>query len=166
MFSNQIVELHLIGCNRQISLNFPSLSRLILIDSLDSLNSCTLLTNIQSIQIILHRQYLCFGNDDWTILRILSTLPRLNSLRVVLYDMRVPPDDTSCQIIAETAPIVSDFAFCFRRCNYEIDHDIDAIYTKHCLFVEQLQNRILNLPSNQQHYIVIEEDGHGIIVWF
>ncbi len=166
MSSNQIVELHLLGCNRQISLNLPSLSRLILIDSLDSLNSCTLLTNIQSIQIILHHQYLCFGNDDWTILRTLSTLPRLISLRVVLYDMRVPPDDASCQIIAETAPIVSDFAFCFRRDNYEIDYDKDAVYTKHCLFIEQLQNRILTLPLNQQHYIVIEKDGHGIIIWF
>jgi len=80
--------------------------------------------------------------------------------------MRVPPDDTSCQIIAETAPIVSDFAFCFRCFNYEIDYDIDTVYTKHCLFIEQLQNRILNLLLNRQHYIGIEEDGHGIITWF
>ena len=166
MSSNQIVELHLLRCDRQIFLNLPSLSHLILIDSLDSLNSCTLLTNIQSIQIILHYQYLRFGNNDWTVLRTLSTLPRLISLRVLLYNMRISPDATSCQIIAETATIVSDFGFCFRRSNYEIDYDIDAVYMEHSLFIEQLQNRILALLLNEQPYVVREQDGHGIIIWF
>lgn len=166
MFSNQIVEVRLLECDRQIFLNFASLSRLILTDSLDSLVSCTHLINIQSIQIILHYECLRFGNDNWTVLCTLSTLPRLISLRVLLYEMRVPPDDASCQIIAETVPIVSDFSFCFRRLNGQIDYDIDVAYTKHSLFIQQLKNRILQLPLNEQTYINVEEDGCGIIIWF
>jgi hypothetical protein len=166
MSSNEIVELHLLGCDRNVSLNFPFVSRLILTDSLDSLNNCTLLTNIQSIQITLHYRCLRFGNDDWTVLRTLSTLPRLKSLRILLYDMRVPPNDTTCQIIAEIAPIVTDFGFCFRRFSSLIDYDVIAAYIKHSLFIEQLLNHILALPLNKQPYIVRDQDGYGIIIWF
>jgi hypothetical protein len=164
--SNQIVELHLFRCDRQSSVNLPSVSRLILTDSLDSLNGCRYLTNLQSIQIILHYRSHRFGNDDWTVLRTISTLPRLFSLRVLLYNMRIPLDDTTCQIIAETAPIVSDFSFCFRRLNEAIDYDVDVVYMQHSLFIQQLKNRILYLPLNEQAYIIVEEDGCGIAIWF
>jgi hypothetical protein len=166
MSSNQIVEVHLLGCDRKVSLNVPFMSRLILTDSLDSLNNFTHSTNIQSIQIILHYRCLRFGNDDWTVLRTLSTLPRLKSLRLLLYDMRDPPNDTSCQIIAETALIVTDFAFCFRRLSGQIDYDIRAVRMKQSLFIEQLKNRILTLTLNKQPYIVTDQDGHGFIIWF
>ncbi len=166
MSSNQIVELHLLGCNRNVSLNLPFVSRLILTDSLDSLSNCTYLTNIQSIQITLHYRCLRFGNDDWTVLRTLSTLPRLKSLRILLYNMRVPPNDRSCQIIAETAPIVTDFGFCFRRFGGPMDYDVTAACIEHSLFIEQLRNRILALSLNKQPYIICDQDGHGIIIWF
>jgi len=39
MSPNQIVELHLFGCDKEISVNFSNLSRLTLTDSLNSLNS-------------------------------------------------------------------------------------------------------------------------------
>jgi hypothetical protein len=51
----------------------------------------------------------------WTALRTLSNLSLMNSLRILLYGMHNPPDDTNCRIIAELAPTVSDFSFCFRR---------------------------------------------------
>jgi hypothetical protein len=167
MSLNRIVELHLLGCDRQIPVNLPThVSRITLTDSPDSLNSCSRLTNIRSIQITLHYQSLRFATNDWTVLRTLSTLPLLISLRVLLYDMRIPPDDISCQIIAETASMISDFCFCFRRLAFEINYDIDAVYTKYSLFIEQLRNRILALPLNEQPYVVVEEDGHGLIIWF
>jgi hypothetical protein len=165
--SNRIAELDLLGCDRQISVNLPThVSRLILTDSLDSLNSCSRLTNIQSIQITLNRECLHFVSGDWTAFRILSTLPLLISLRVLLYDMDVPPDDTSCQIIAETAVLVLDFCFCFRYPGLARNYHIDGIYTKHSLFIEQLRNRILALSLNEQPYIVVEKDGYGLIIWF
>ena len=167
IFSNQIVEMHLFRCDREISLNFPSLSRLVLVDSLDVLNNLTSLINIQSIQIALHYQFLCFGNDNWAVLRVLSTLPRLASLRVVLYNMRTPPNDANCQIIVETIPFISDFSFCFRRTNKDrSDYNVHIAHIKHSLFIQQLQNRILALPLVKQPYVLIEEDGYGIIVWF
>jgi len=165
--SNQIVELHLLGCDRQIPVNLPThVSHLTLTDSLDSLNSCSRLTNIRSIQITLNHECLRFASGDWTAFRILSTLPLLISLRVLLYEMDVPPDDINCQIIAETASMVSDFCFCFRYRYAARDYDVVGTYTKHSLFIEQLRNRILALSLNQQPYIVVEKDGYGLIIWF
>jgi len=89
-------------------------THLTLVDSLNSLNSCSLSTNIRSIHIILHHECLAFTNGDWTALRTLSTLPLLNSLRLLLYNMLNPPGNTSCEVIAETALTVADFGFYFR----------------------------------------------------
>ncbi len=71
---NQIVELHLFGCDKEISVNFLNLSPRTLTDSLNSLNSLTNIINIQFIQFILHCRYVRFGNDGWTVLRTVSTL--------------------------------------------------------------------------------------------
>ncbi|CAF2725237.1 unnamed protein product [Rotaria sp. Silwood2] len=166
MSSNKIVELNLYRCNRNISMNLPNLNHLSLIDSIDSLNSCSLSTNIRSIQIVLHYECLRFASGDWTDLRRLSILPLLKSLRILLYGMHIPPDSTDCKIIAETAPLLSDFSFCFRRIYGQNSYDIDLAYTKHCLFIEQLRNNILSLPLNEEPYAVVEEDGCGLIVWF
>ncbi|CAF4777453.1 unnamed protein product, partial [Rotaria sp. Silwood2] len=56
---------------------------LTLIDSLDSLYSRSLPTNIRSIQISLHQACLDFTNGDWIALRTLSALPALKSLSVL-----------------------------------------------------------------------------------
>lgn len=167
MSLNKIIGLRLYRCNRQISLKLPMVTHLTLIDSLDSLNSRSLSTNIRSIQIILHHPCLDFTNGDWIALRTLSALPVLKSLRVLLYDMLNPPDDTSCEIIAETALMVIDFGFCFRH-RYDIDetYDIDLVYTKHSLFIERLRNRVVTLSLNEELYIVVDEDGYGILIWF
>jgi len=81
--------------------------------------------------------------------------------------MRTPPNDANCQIIVETVPIISDFSFCFRRSNNDCsDYNIHIAHIKHSLFIQQLQNRILALPLVKQPYVLIEEDGYGIMVWF
>jgi hypothetical protein len=148
-------------------MNLPNVSRLILIDSLDSLNSSSLSLNIRFIQIVLNYECLHFASGDWTALRALSTLPLLNSLRVILYGMHIPPDDTNCQIIAETVPMLSDFSFCFRRIYHQNPpYDYASAYKKHSLFIEQLRNRILILSLNEQPYVFVEEDGCGLIIWF
>ncbi len=171
MSSDQIVELDLFRCDRQVSLDFPFATHLILIDSLDSLNSRSLSTNIRSIQLILHHECLAFTSGDWTALRMLSNLPLLNSLRVILYNMLNPPDDTSCEVIAETASMVTDFGFWFRWHFWrydEINRNVDPIKTKHSLFIERLQNRILTLSLNQELHVVVDKDttAYGIVVWF
>ncbi|CAF4959241.1 unnamed protein product [Rotaria sp. Silwood1] len=164
--SNEIVELHLLRCDRQVSVNLPNIRHLILTDSLDSLNSSQLLRNIRSIQITLHHQCTSFATCDWTALRKLSSLPELNSLRMLLYNMHIPPDDTSCQIIAEIVPIISDFSFCFRRHHYQAVYDVDSAEMKQSSFIEQLKNHILALSLNKQPYIVVEEGTSGLTVWF
>ncbi len=78
--------------------------------------------------------------------------------------MCIPSDDTTWQIIRETAPIVSDFSFCFRRLNDKIDYNIDVVYmTKHSFFVQQLKNPILDWSLNEDAYIIVEEDDCQII---
>ncbi|CAF1480215.1 unnamed protein product [Rotaria sp. Silwood1] len=166
MTSNKIVELHLFRCNRQVSMHLPNVSHLVLIDSLDSLNSCSLSLNIRSIQIILHYECLRLATGDWTALHSLSILPLLKSLRIFLYGMHIPPDDTSCQIIAEITPNLLDFSFCFRRIYYQTSYDIVAAYKEHCLFIEKLRKRILNLSLDEQPYVFVEKDGCGLIMWF
>ncbi|CAF3933362.1 unnamed protein product [Rotaria sp. Silwood1] len=118
---NKIVELHLLRCHRQICVNLPNLTNLILTDSLDSLNSYSF-SNFR------------FTTVDWIALSTLSHLP-LSSLPILLYVMYISPDDTSCQNIAKAAIIFSDFSFCFRLCYYEGADDIDLVYTNHFLFI-------------------------------
>ncbi|CAF4315515.1 unnamed protein product [Rotaria sp. Silwood2] len=166
VISNQVTELRLSQCDKKTSVNLSNITHLILTDSLDSLNNCSLSTRIRSIQITLNHKWLRFGNDDWNAFRRLSTLPMLKSLRVLLRGMHTPPDDTSCQIIAETAVMVSDFCFCFRRRGDRNEYDIDIAYTKHSLFIKQLQNHILALPLNEKPYVVVEKYSCGIFIWF
>ncbi|CAF4001642.1 unnamed protein product [Rotaria sp. Silwood1] len=61
---NKIVELHLLRCHRQICVNLPNLTNLILTDSLDSLNSYSF-SNFR------------FTTVDWIALSTLSHLPLL-----------------------------------------------------------------------------------------
>ncbi|CAF2804800.1 unnamed protein product [Rotaria sp. Silwood2] len=64
MAVNQIVELNMFGCNRQVSFNFPIVPYLIFVDNLDSLNGHSLSTNIPPIQIILHHEYVGFASSN------------------------------------------------------------------------------------------------------
>ena len=68
---------------------------------------------------------MAFANIDWTVLTKLSGLPLLNSLRILLYNMHIVPNDQSFCVIAEIASKVSDFSFCFRRRYYP---NVDAPY--------------------------------------
>ncbi|CAF1345840.1 unnamed protein product [Rotaria sordida] len=164
--SNQVVELHLSRCDRQISVNLPTFDYLIITDSLDSLNSWFFSINIRSIQITLNHEHLHLARNDWNDLPTLSTLPFLKSLRILLYGINIPPNDTICQIIAETASTISDFCFCFRRKNHQNRRNFDGAHTKQSLFIKQLRNNILALPLNEKAQIVVEKDGYGLIVWF
>ena len=92
-----IEELHLYSCDRRIRVTLPSLRHLTLTDSLDVLHDCSSIsTNIRSITIALHLRQTLLTNEHWSVLRELSSLPLLNSLRVILYDSRKPPDDWTC----------------------------------------------------------------------
>ncbi|UJR13321.1 hypothetical protein I4U23_000339 [Adineta vaga] len=166
MSSNNIVELHLFRCNRETSIDLPNVSHLNLIDSLDSLHCNLFSLNIRSVQIILHYECLCFAPVDWTTLRALSTLPLLKSFRILLYDMRIPPDDTSCQIIAETASMLSNFSFFFRHMYNTHKYDMYSTYKKHWLFIKQLKKRLLDLSSNVEPYVCEENDGCGLFYSF
>ena len=105
---------------------------------------------------------------NWSmILHTLSTWPQLSSLRVFMYDMRTTVDDKSCQMIAEAAPLFTDFGFCFRRKHsswYGID--IDSVFNGHTKFIKQLCHCILRLSLVKQPYYSIEEDGCGLTMWF
>ncbi|CAF3322938.1 unnamed protein product [Rotaria socialis] len=166
MFLNQVVELHLSRCDRQVSVNLPTCDHLVITDSLDTLNSCLFSRNIRSIQITLNQEYLHLTRNDWSELSTLSTLPLLTSLRILLYGMNIPPNATSCQNIAETASTISDFCFCFRRKNHQNQCNFNWAHTAQSLFIMQLRNSILALPRNAKSRVVLEKDGYGLVAWF
>lgn len=81
--------------------------------------------------------------------------------------MRAPPNHANFLIIVETIPILSNFSFYFRHTTGgRSDYNSHIVHMKHFLFIQQLQNRILALPLAKQPYVLVEEDGYGIMVWF
>ncbi|CAF4017623.1 unnamed protein product [Rotaria sp. Silwood2] len=135
-------------------------------DSLDSLNSGSFSSNIRFVQITLLYDCLPFAKGDWTALHCLSILLQLHSLHVLLYDMRIPPDDTSLQIITDITPMIFNFAFCFRRRYNHNGFGVDLIYAEHSLFIEKLRQRILAFEQRKEAYVIVDEDGCGLIMWF
>ena len=163
---DNIEEGQFFRCERDIALNLPSLRHLNVMNRLDSLHRCSSISmNIQSMIIVLCRRYTPSAPGIWTALRSLRTLPRLRSLRVILYDFDMPPDGPSCEMIAETAISLVDFAFCFRRCPYRNELHSFALLDRCWSFIEQLRQRIFALASDEKPECSVEKDGSGLIVW-
>ena len=139
MFPQNIEELHLFCCDRNIDLKLPSVHHLTVINSLDALQRCLSISmNIQSITIVLDQEHIQFATGAWIALRFLRALPHLRSLRVVLYALHMSAGDPSCQIIAETAVWIVDFAFSFRRRGSFHGLDNESAFKRCCSFIEQL----------------------------
>ena len=161
-----IEELHLFCCNREIDLKLPSLRHVSVISSLAALHRCSSISiNIQSMIIVLERWHIPYITGNWTALRSLRSLSRLRSLRVVLYDLHMSPDDAGCETIAETAILLLDFALSFRLRGDFHDMNPRSAFKGCCLFVEQLQRTILALSFNGKSKCFVEKDGCGLIVW-
>ena len=158
--------MQLFSCERDSALEFPSLRHLNVMNRLDSLHLCSSISmNIQSIIIVLYRRHVPFASGNWTTLRSLRTLPRLRSLRVILYDFHMSPDGPSCEMIVETAISLVDFAFCFRRRGNLYELHSDAPLGKRSLFIEQLRQRTFALSSDEKPECSVEKNGCGLIVW-
>jgi hypothetical protein len=145
MCPENIEELRLSCCDRDIDLKLPSLPHLHVISSLDALHRCSSISmKIQSIIIGLYRWAISYATGNWTALHSLRSFPRLRSLRVVLCDLYLSPDDPSCEIIAQTTVSIVNFSLSFRR-----DRGFSGINS------ESAFNRCCS----------VEEDGCGLIVW-
>ena len=161
-----VEELRLFCCHRDIGLTLPSLRHLDVISSLDALHRCPSISmNIRSIIIGLQRHHIPYITGNWTALRSLRVLPHLRSLRVVLIDLHMSPDDPSCQIIAETAMSLVDFSLSFRRASEFHGLDTDSAFTRCCSFIEQLRRRIFDLSWDEKPECCVEKDGCGMTVW-
>jgi hypothetical protein len=166
MFPQIIEELHLVCCDRDIDLKLPSLHHLNVINSLDALQQCLSISmNIQSITIVLDQEHILFATGAWSALRSLRSLPHLRSLRVVLYTLYMSADDPSCQIIAETAVWIVDFAFSFRRRGSFCGLDNESAFKRCCSFIQQLRQMIFALSTDKKPECSVEKDGCGLIVW-
>jgi hypothetical protein len=161
-----IEEMHLFCCDRNIDLKLPSLHHLTVINSLDALHHCSSISmNIPSIIIVLHGEDMPYATGNWTALRSLHALPRLQSLRVVLYDSHMSGDDPYCEIIAETAVWFANFSFSFRRRGYFCGIDDKTAFQRCCSFIEQLRRKIFALSVDEKPECSVEKDGCGLIVW-
>ena len=164
--AENIEELHLFYCNRDIDLKLPSLRHLNVIRSLDALHRCSSISiNIQSITIVLRRWRISCNTGSCTALNSLRSLPRLRSLRVVLYDLHMSMDDPNCQIIAESAMWFVDFSFSCRKVSQLFDLGDRSAFQRCCSFIEQLRQMIVVLSGDEKPEFVVEKDGCGLIVW-
>jgi len=102
---------------------------------------------------------------NWNLLRTFSALPLFESLHVVVYDIPFRLEDQTCQIIAESVLMLTNFVFCFRR-NKDEHYNVNKVFDQHRTFIQQLCNRILVSSQDKQPYVIVENDERGLTVWF
>ena len=164
-----IETLHLSLYNRHIDINLPNLRNLTLVNSINCLNyGSRFPTTIRSVRILLFHRLPNYMLPNWpVVLDLLSTWPQLTSLRIFMHDLLKTVDDHSCQMMAKTASLLSDFTFCFR---YKFDSPgdeeyFDKAFKDHAKFIKQLCHYILLLSGERASYHSIEADGCGITMW-
>lgn len=166
---DRIETVHLSFYNEPIRLQLSMVRHVTLVNSIDCLNySSSFPSSIRSIRILLFYNYPNYVSSNWPmVLHSLSTLPRLASFRIFMYDMPMSTlDDESCQLIAKMASLFIDFGFCFRcKFNELYGDDLTADFQDHMKFIRRLRDYIL-LFHDKQHSYAIEKDECEIITWF
>ncbi len=96
-------------------MNLPALRHVTLTNNLIALKTfASFPSGIRSIQILFRSHMPNFVSTNWSVLHSLSALPMLNSLHIVFDDINTVLDELSCQIIAETVPMLVHFGIYFR----------------------------------------------------
>jgi hypothetical protein len=133
-------------------LNLLSLRHVTLTNNLVALKSFSSFpTNIRSIRILFHANMPNFVSTNWSILRSVSSLPMLTSLHIIINDMNTGLDDITCQIIAETVPILVHFGICFRRNSGTLGPGCDDRYA-------EFDPAIFDFLDDPNHLFIVDED--------
>ncbi len=112
---DRIETVHLSFHDWPIGLNLPALRHVTLTNNLVALKTfASFPPSIRSIQILFHPRMPNFVSTNWSVLRSLSALPMLTSLHIVFENINTGLDELSCQIIAETVPMLVHFGIYFR----------------------------------------------------
>jgi hypothetical protein len=112
---DRIDTVHLSFHDWPIGLNLPALRHVTLTNNLIALKTfASFPSGIRSIQILFHPRMPNFVSTNWSVLRSLSALPMLISLHIVFENINTGLDELSCQIIAETVPMLVHFGIYFR----------------------------------------------------
>ncbi|CAF4156004.1 unnamed protein product [Adineta steineri] len=137
--------------------------RIIVIDCLERITNFIYTSDLRSIHIILNFSQ-TFTTINWKLLRVFSFLPLLKSFRITICNFESILEDEHCQLIAERVPKLTDFVFCFRRDSGPIDDHNDQ-FNIHQKSILNLYHHISILIRDQQHKILIETDGCGLMIW-
>ena len=112
---DRIETVHLSFHDWPIGLNLPALRHVTLTNNLIALKTfASFPTSIRSIEIQFRPYMPNFSSTNWSVLRSLSALPMLTSLHIIFDDITTSFDEVSCQIIAETVPMLAHFGIYFR----------------------------------------------------
>lgn len=112
---DRIKTLHLSFHDWPTTLNLFGLRHVSLTNSLGALKSfASLPSGIRSIQLLVYANMPDFISTDRSVFRSLSSLPMLRSLHIVLNDMATYLDQLTCEILAESVPMLATFAIYFR----------------------------------------------------
>jgi hypothetical protein len=113
---DRIETVHLAYVDWPVGLHLPALRHVSLTNNLVALTSFSLFPpSIRSMQILLRAALPHSTSSSWSILRSLSTLPNLTSLSIILQDMDIDFDQSTCQNIAETVTNLVHFGIHFRH---------------------------------------------------
>ena len=173
---DRIDTVHLSFHDWPIGLNLPNLRHVTLTNNLVALKTFSSFpTSIRSIEIQFHPYMPNFTSTNWSVLRSLSALPMLTSLHIAFDDITTGLDELSCQIIAETVPMLVHFGIYFRSQSGiptsdddEDDADLSLLKSLFNMYrnsINEIHRRILCLSFHTKPMIVVEEEGYGLNVW-
>ncbi|CAF1473915.1 unnamed protein product [Rotaria sordida] len=165
--SDCIETCNLFYYNTPFAIHLSALRNITLVNSINCLNDCSsFAATIRSIRIYIMYHASNYMLPDWPAVSYsLSTLQQLNSLGIFMYDLPKAVDTNNCQMIAEEALRVTNFALCFRRACCSSD-EVKIAFKDNTKFIKQLCHSILRLSLNKHPYYSIEDDGCGLITWF
>jgi hypothetical protein len=168
VLSDFIETFHLSFYNRPIHIRLSALRHITLLNSINCLNVCSSFpATVCSVDIHILCHYSNYMLPDWpAVLYSLSTLSKLNSLRIIMYDLPKTVCNKNCPIIAQTAVMVTDFGFYFRSRWGPTRYQMETVFKDHTKFIKQLCHSILLLSLEKQPYYSIEDDGCGLNMWF
>ena len=156
----------------QLLFNLPALRHVTLINNLAAALkafSTSFPSLIRSIQIILHPHMPNFLFNNCSVLSSISPLPMVVSLDIVIHDSDTGLDQSNCQIIAQTGPMLVHFSIRFPKSTEVPYNDVDdrvtileKVFHHYQASIKELYRRILSATSHLTSFIALEEEFCGL----
>ena len=113
-----------------------------------------------------------FQSTNWSTLHSLSSLSKLISFDIVIHDADTGLDQSICQIIAQTVPMLIHFSIRFRHStglpHSYVDHHVTTLkktFSDYQTSIKELYHQIFYSTLYMKRLIVLEEGSCGLTIW-